>query len=385
MVSSNKLINFLNLTKYHEKLKNILITKQENITDLDDIRSGAALGATALQENEILMATNDDIDALFSFNKFPSNGILYTIKSIEGKLIYVDGDNKPLVGDEEENNSKFVWLFENVGNGIYYIKNLHTQSYISDVSLNEQIIMGETPLPLYIEVVDELQGIVSITTTNGYSLYMQSDGKLVGYTTNEESKIVWYLEKKEEDTINFTVTINANTNGNDTKSYSTLCLTYNTIIPEGVTVSIINGVDDNNLAIMENIEGGILPANTAVLVSGEESGTVQFKYTSQQSNFDCRNNILKGTNCNKLIYCGDEYNIYMLSRSAGRVAFYWTYENRGADGNYVYINANEEIVESTAVGAHKNHNKGGYVKCNANKAYMLREENNENGKNIWIN
>ena len=40
------------------------------------------------------------------------------------------------------------------------------------------------------------------------------------------------------------------------------------------------------------------------------------------------------------------------------------------DGNYVYINANEEIVESTAAGAHKNHNKGGYVKCNANKAYL---------------
>jgi hypothetical protein len=39
--------------------------KQDTITDLETIRSGAAKGATALQESDLVFATDGEIDALF--------------------------------------------------------------------------------------------------------------------------------------------------------------------------------------------------------------------------------------------------------------------------------------------------------------------------------
>ena len=46
---NKKLVDINGLLRYHEKLKNVLDAKQDNIDDLDVIRSGAAAGATALQ------------------------------------------------------------------------------------------------------------------------------------------------------------------------------------------------------------------------------------------------------------------------------------------------------------------------------------------------
>lgn len=40
--------------------------KQDAISDLETIRSGAAAGATALQADDLVYATNDDIDGLFA-------------------------------------------------------------------------------------------------------------------------------------------------------------------------------------------------------------------------------------------------------------------------------------------------------------------------------
>ena len=46
---NKKLIDIDSLNRYHDNLNNVLIGKQDNIGDLETIRSGAALGATALQ------------------------------------------------------------------------------------------------------------------------------------------------------------------------------------------------------------------------------------------------------------------------------------------------------------------------------------------------
>jgi hypothetical protein len=46
-----KIVDITRLERYHENLKNnVLTTKQDNITDLETIRTGAAAGATALAE-----------------------------------------------------------------------------------------------------------------------------------------------------------------------------------------------------------------------------------------------------------------------------------------------------------------------------------------------
>ena len=48
-MSNKKLIDIDSLSRYHTNLNNVLSGKQDSITDLETIREGAALGATALQ------------------------------------------------------------------------------------------------------------------------------------------------------------------------------------------------------------------------------------------------------------------------------------------------------------------------------------------------
>ena len=54
----------------------------------------------------------------------------------------------------------------------------------------------------------------------------------------------------------------------------------------------------------------------------------------------------------------------MLSMKNNRIAMYWAYENRNAEGVKETINGTTE------------HNESGYVMCNANKSYL--EADNEN-------
>lgn len=74
-----KLIDIEKLSRYHENLNAFLTTKQDVLNDIDDIRSGAAKGATALQSvpadyakksdiPSIEYCTNDDIYRLFNTN-----------------------------------------------------------------------------------------------------------------------------------------------------------------------------------------------------------------------------------------------------------------------------------------------------------------------------
>ena len=46
---AKKLIDIDRLSRYHDNISNVLGKKQDNISDLDEIRSGANLGSTALQ------------------------------------------------------------------------------------------------------------------------------------------------------------------------------------------------------------------------------------------------------------------------------------------------------------------------------------------------
>ena len=321
-----------------------------------------------------------------AYDALEYNGGLCKIRSAytggysANNLVYVDAVNNPYFeAATDEQLSKYVWEFVPVKGG-YHLKSLHTQSYVTAAGWGEQVVLGGEAAPKLVTVdfLDNENGIVRLNVAGGYPLHAQNSGsKLVGYTGGLGTASAWYVEKVEnvEENIRYSVSLGANESGSDTNAYSTLYLAYNAQIPDGITASIVEDVNEIGQLVLTEVEGGVLPANTAVVLSGETAGTVEFKYTDEEPTFDTSNNILEGTSCNKLVECGNTYNVYMLGKKSGRVAFYWTYENRGADGNYVYINANEEIVESTVAGAHKNHNKGGYVKCNANKAYLLDEEN----------
>ena len=324
-----------------------------------------------------------------AFDALEYNGGLCRLKSANsntysaGKFVYVDAENKPYFdapAEGNENLSKYIWEFVPVKGG-YNLKSLHTQSYVTSAAWATQVTLNEeNPKLVTVEFLDEEDGQVRINVAGGYPLHAQNVGsKLVGYTGGANSASAWYLDEisaaDAKENVKHTVSLGANESGSDTNAYSTLYLAYNAKIPTGITASIVEEINEIGQLVLTPVTGGILPANTAVVLSRETAGDVDFLYTDDEPTFDSTGNMLCGASCNELIECGDVYNVYMLGKKSGRVAFYWTYENRGADGNYVYINAEEEIVASTATGAHKNHNKGGYVKCNANKAYLLESEN----------
>ena len=344
--------------------------------------NAAALLEAKNSTDEVYNDARTTLDGAFDALEY--NGGLCKIRSAYtggysvDNLVYVNADGKPHFEDAtDEALSKYIWEFIPVTGG-YKLKSLHTQSYITAAGWGEQVVLGEEAAARLVTVdfLDNENGIVRLNVAGGYPLHAQASGsKLVGYTGGLGTASAWYVEKVENVEENIKHTVSLGADESTAKAYSTLYLAYNAQIPDGVTASIVTGINELGQLVLTEVTGGVLPANTAVVLSGANADDVDFKYTANDADFNPQGNMLEGTSCNKLEECGNNYNVYMLGKKSGRVAFYWTYENRGADGNYVYINANEKIVESSAAGAHKNHNKGGYVKCNANKAYLLESEN----------
>ena len=262
-------------------------------------------------------------------------------------------------------------MFEEVdaAAGTYKMKSLHTQSYLSGLS-GSQWALGETGKEVTLVKSTSVNGAIVFKIEgngdNGFHAH-GANNTVISYANTAGANHYFFEEIEISDdvaNIKYTVSLGANESGSDTKAYSTLYLAYNAQIPEGVTASIVTGINEIGQLVMEEVTGGILPANTAVVLSCENAGSADFKYTADEATA-IQGNILSGTVCNKLVECGNTYNVYMLGRKSGRVAFYWTYENRDASG----------VKVADANGSY-NHNDGGYVLCNANKAYLLESESN---------
>ena len=301
-----------------------------------------------------------------------------------GASMQIDDNAKLACGEYNASNARFYFTFEYDDNGNLYMKSLHTGTYLDEANAhNSNVQVGadaeaiENAKSIAINTLGTSNDavVVSIVPTGGAMLNCTAKPGAVKAWDNAavDKASAWVISEVEMDdavaNIKQTVSLGANTAGADTKAYSTLFLAYNAIIPDFVTASIVESVNDNGQLVLTQVEGGILPANTAVVLSCEttdaQNVAAEFVYTDKGSTFDTTGNILKGTSYNKLLHCGNQCNVYMLGKKSGRVAFYWTYENRDENGNKVTVD-----------GLGTNHNQGGYVLCNANKAYLLESESN---------
>lgn len=175
----------------------------------------------------------------------------------------------------------------------------------------------------------------------------------------------WIIEeiKDPENSIYFNVAklSNSPASNPDSRAYSSLYLGFDAKIPADVKAWIVDKVFENNVLNMIEVTGGVVPANTGLILTGENPMTNQkFYFSSVASTFDAKDNILLGTPYTKLEDCRKK-DVYMLSMKNNRIAMYWTYENRDASGNKL-------TIDGTA-----NHNQGGYLLCNANKSYFQVE------------
>ena len=196
-------------------------------------------------------------------------------------------------------------------------------------------------------------------------------GKIVNDGTATTKWIVEEI-KDPENSIYFNVASLSSATLPDGKAYASLYLGFDAKIPDGITAWIVEGVFENNVLDMVEVDGGgIVPANTGLILSSESPKTNQkFYYSAVASTFDAEDNILTGTPYTKIVDCREQ-NVYMLGKKNDRIALYWTYENRRENG------------EKYSVNGTTNHNEGGYVMCNANKSYLEDDAENENAVSVF--
>ena len=209
-------------------------------------------------------------------------------------------------------------------------------------------------------------GHIDITGVSAVS----GEGKIVN-TGSATTK--WIIEeiKNPEESIYYETSTNIN-------GHSTLMLGFPTLIPGEVEAfygSTHGKLLDGRYLSMTSYDGGILPANTPVVLRNKNFDAnnpvsvegIKFYYSATTVDA-VEDNYLYGSLYWTLVECasfdekdvdGDgnaegNVNIYMLQASKQDVKMFWVYENYREDG--------------TKTG---NNDDGGYVLCKANKAYMV--------------
>lgn len=330
-------------------------------------QSAAELLETATAGDDEYRAAHAALETAYNSLEriMPVAGGLYRLKSAysgrysDGKYIYADTDNSLYFSDAEEALSKYIWQFEEVDGG-YYVKNLHTDSYINTAAWATQVILGDSPGKIILEVLDDATGILGIKTV-GHHLHAQDAGsKVVGYTGGLNTASAWYVEELEnvEEAFKHTETLSA-------LGYGTLMLNYDAKVPDGVKAYVANNIEGSTI-VLSPIEGDIIPANTAVILKKDniDGNTLDmpFKYSTAETG-SYEDNMLRGTLFTKVVKCDTDdvnNNIYMMQNKNGAVKMYWMYENYNAEGQKV-----QDDNGST------NNDLGGYVKCSANRAYLV--------------
>ena len=216
---------------------------------------------------------------------------------------------------------------------------------------------------------DELTSHKGHFTIEGVATY-SGEGKIINTGTEATKWIVEEILDPEESVYYETST---NTNG-----HSTLMLGFPTLIPDEVEAfygSTHGKLLDGRYLSMTSYDGGILPANTPVVLRNKNFDAnnpvpvegIKFYYSATTVDA-VEDNYLYGSLYWTLVECasfdekdvdGDgnvegDVKIYMLQASKQDVKMFWVYENYRYDG--------------TKTG---NNDEGGYVLCKANKAYMV--------------
>ena len=290
-----------------------------------------------------------------------------TVKDVVVEFRYQTGDHKiNILGAELlDNDGEIVKADYHYGRaGGDHVDNVYTI---------KNVVAGAYTLNCY---VYEPNGGDQLTKHKGYFTITEGvaavsgEGKIINTGTEATKWIVEEILNPEESVYYETST---NTNG-----HSTLMLGFPTLIPDEVEAfygSTHGKLLDGRYLSMTSYDGGILPANTPVVLRNKNFDAnnpvpvegIKFYYSATKVDA-VEDNYLYGSLYWTLVDCssfddkdvdGDgnaegDVKIYMLQASKQDVKMFWVYENYREDG--------------TKTG---NNDDGGYVLCKANKAYMV--------------
>lgn len=197
----------------------------------------------------------------------------------------------------------------------------------------------------------------------------------VALSTAGEAHDQWYIEEvADPERIYHSVTTAS-------AGHATLMLGFPALIPS--EVEAFRGVKHGPMGNVQYFsmvsygepgETRILPANTPVVVRNTDASATEknVKFFYRESDAERENdNYIRGSLYYKVVNArahdntspiesdldGEDVNIYMLQTNKGTSKFYWIYEEASSDGTIASGNANTD--------------NGGYVVCNANKAYVI--------------
>lgn len=287
-------------------------------------------------------------------------------KNVVVTFTYDDGNHKI--------NILGVELLGNNGEMLYadYHYGRAGGEHVGNTYTIEGVVAGAYTMNCYVfepnngDQLTEHKGHFTIDGVVAYS----GEGKIINDGTATTKWIVEEILDPEESVYYETST---NTNG-----HSTLMLGFPTLIPDEVEAfygSTHGKLLDGRYLSMTSYDGGILPANTPVVLRNKNFDAnnpvpvegIKFYYSATTVDA-VEDNYLYGSLYWTLVECasfnkkdvdGDgnaegDVKIYMLQASKQDVKMFWVYENYRYDGTKTGDN-----------------DEGGYVLCKANKAYMV--------------
>ena len=219
----------------------------------------------------------------------PEDGKFYRLRSYYDNryITSLPAGNVPVSLSKQQDNST-LWILQQDNTGKQYLAAASGEGYLCRMEGQNHGSLSNEPAVLSFGTARKLRkqkvGTLYIRN-NDLSLVAWKNQDAIGGHPGSEQDPVWhgdngiagtsfYFDTVKEAT--FKVTTRAAKNGN----YATLYLPFATILPQGLKAYSIKEIVPEKEVFIEPIEGNILPANTAVILSSEQAGEFELRPTT---------------------------------------------------------------------------------------------------------
>ena len=293
-------------------------TKNESASGAGETTLVTDASTLAIGDQIVIVAS--DYNYALSTTQNPNNRGQAAVTK-DGNNITYGADVQIITLEEGSVDGTFAF---NVGTGYLYAASSGSNYLRTNANLNDN---GSW-------TVSVTDGIASIIAQGNYTRnmmqYNQSSSIFSCYASDKPQKGISIYKINKASIEAYTLTV-----GN--AGWATLCLNYDAEIPAGVTCYAVSAVD-GELATLNEIEGGVIPANTGVIVEAE-AGSYTFE-VAEEAGSDVANELI-GTIVNTYI----TKEAYVLGIVDDKVGLYKAEMAGGAWLN----NANKAYLPASAV------------------------------------
>ena len=219
----------------------------------------------------------------------PEDGKFYRLRSYYDNryITSLPAGNVPVSLSKQVDNNT-LWILQQDNSGKQYLAAASGEGYLCRMEGQNHGSLSNEPAVLSFGTARKLRkqkvGTLYIRN-NKLSLVAWTNNNAIGGHPGSEQDPVWhgdngiagtsfYFDTVKEAT--FKVTTRAAKNGN----YATLYLPFATILPQGLKAYSIKEIVPEKEVTIEPIEGNILPANTAVILSSQQAGEFELRPTT---------------------------------------------------------------------------------------------------------